>query len=234
MPAQDESGGDALPAFSLLDGDLQAQGHEELWTGMKAALPQTLEFGDQPRAGEIVGRVAEEMKRREGSGDTDAPPVFLFILNLSKFRDLRKSEDDFGFSSSLDAEEKPAAPDKQLSEIIKSGPVVGVHAVIWCDTYKNADRWLGRTLLREFGHRIVFQMNPTDSSNFIDTPVAGRLGSHRALYYRDDEGSTEKFRPYGVPTAEWLETVTAYLKARPGLETAPSVDVDDLDSWTIS
>ena len=52
--------------------------------------------------------------------------------------------------------------------------------------------------------RVLFQMSLTDSSNLIDSPVAGKLGQHRALFHSEDEGRLEKFRPYGVPADSWL------------------------------
>ena len=59
--------------------------------------------------------------------------------------------------------------------------------------------------------RILFQMNATDSSNLIDTPLASRLGVHRAILYNEGRGTIEKFRPYGVPTDEWMAAVRAQL-----------------------
>jgi hypothetical protein len=57
-------------------------------------------------------------------------------------------------------------------------------------------------------------MSGTDSSNLIDTPAASRLGVHRALLYSEEQGLLEKFRPYGIPTADWLDFVNKRLKAR--------------------
>jgi hypothetical protein len=30
------------------------------------------------------------------------------------------------------------------------------------------------------------------------------LGDHRALLYNDEKGTGEKFRPYAVPSQQWL------------------------------
>jgi len=60
-------------------------------------------------------------------------------------------------------------------------------------------------------YRVVFQMNATDSSNLIDTPLASRLGVHRAILYNEGRGTIEKFRPYGLPTDEWMAAVRAQL-----------------------
>ena len=47
----------------------------------------------------------------------------------------------------------------------------------------------------------------------MDSPAASRLGAHLAIYY-SEEGQAEKFRPYAVPTAEWLAFVQQQLAAR--------------------
>ena len=65
-----------------------------------------------------------------------------------------------------------------MSDLIRRGPAVGMHLMIWADTYANAVRWLSSSLLREFDSRIAFRMNQTDSSSLIDTPAAAMLG-HR-------------------------------------------------------
>ncbi len=55
--------------------------------------------------------------------------------------------------------------------------------------------------------RVAFQMSEQDSASLIETPAAGRLGPNRALLYSEDEGRVEKFRPYALPDAAWLEHV---------------------------
>jgi hypothetical protein len=47
-------------------------------------------------------------------------------------------------------------------------------------------------------------MSTTDSSTLMDTPLAAKLGPYRALFCTEDQGRQEKFRPYGLPTLEWL------------------------------
>jgi beta-glucosidase-like glycosyl hydrolase len=38
----------------------------------------------------------------------------------------------------------------------------------------------------------------------MDTPDASRLGVHVAISYDEGQGRMEKFRPYGLPSNEWL------------------------------
>ena len=57
----------------------------------------------------------------------DQAPIYLMIYDIQRFRDLRKGDDDFGFSSSFGGEEKAASPSKSFMNILKDGPAVGVH-----------------------------------------------------------------------------------------------------------
>ncbi len=47
-------------------------------------------------------------------------------------------------------------------------------------------------------------MSAEDSANLVDTPLAAKLGLHRALLFSEEEGRLEKFRPYGPPSEAWL------------------------------
>jgi S-DNA-T family DNA segregation ATPase FtsK/SpoIIIE len=131
------------------------------------------------------------------------------IYGLQRFRDLRKGDDDYSFSR----EEKPS-PSKQFATILREGPVYRVHTLAWCDSSNNLSRTLDRQSVREFELRVLFQMSAGDSSNLIDTPVASKLGLHRALFHSEEEGRVEKFRPYGWPPEEWLAWVRKQLQSR--------------------
>ena len=150
---------------------------------------------------EMLAEISAELElRREHSREHEAP-IYLFIYNIARFRDLRK-EDDFSFSALDDG--KPPSPAKQFNNILREGPALGIHTLVWCDTYNNVTRFLDRQGLRDFEIRVLFQMNATDSSNLMDTPDASRLGVHVAISYDEGQGRMEKFRPYGLPSNEWL------------------------------
>jgi DNA segregation ATPase FtsK/SpoIIIE, S-DNA-T family len=57
-------------------------------------------------------------------------------------------------------------------------------------------------------------MNVGDSSNLIDSPLASKLGLHRALFFNEEEGKLDKFRPYGLPSETWLKHVQEQLRRR--------------------
>ena len=139
-------------------------------------------------------------------------PGFSSIFNLPRFRDLRRADDDFSFSSFGD--DKPPATARQFTTVLRDGPAVGVHTLLWCDTYSNVSRWFDRQLLRDLDQRVLFQMSATDSANLMDSPLASRLGAHRAILYSEEQGRAEKFRPFGLPSAEWLAWVRQQLERR--------------------
>lgn len=141
-----------------------------------------------------------------------APSRYLFRYGLQRARDLRQEEIDFGGFSSFG--EEPAAPNpaQQFATILREGPDLGVHTIIWCDTVTNLNRSLDRRVLREFAMRTVFQMSAEDSANSIDLPMASKIGPYRAPFYDEEVGRLEKFRPYGLPSTEWLgERVQTWL-----------------------
>jgi hypothetical protein len=156
----------------------------------------------------VIAQLAVELARREAAGEENAPPLYLIIFNGGRFRDLRRGEDDFSFSSDRD---KSPSPDKQFGEILRSGPAWGIHTLLWCDSYNNVTRLVDRMTLREFEMRVAFQMSAADSSSLLDNPAAAKLRQHRGLLASEDLGTLEKFRPYGAPSDAWLEKVKQML-----------------------
>src|SRR4029077_11149281 len=150
--------------------------------------------------GTLLNQLAEEIDRR---GQGNAPPQFLFLYGLQRLRDLRRPDDDFGFSKK--GEEK--TPFRQFNAILKEGPPSGVFTMLWCDTLVNLQRSIDRPTMREFDQRILMQMSAGDSSTLMDNPAAPKLGPQRALYYTEDLGKIEKFRPYALPPVDWIKVL---------------------------
>jgi S-DNA-T family DNA segregation ATPase FtsK/SpoIIIE len=192
-----ETEADQAMRFHVLGG--LAAGSDKLLEG----LPTPVHWCAAQQMPATLGDLAQEVDRRHKTPALTAPPQFLFINGLQRFRDLRKQEDEFGFSRRGD--DKVANPAKLFATIIREGPAVGVFTVVWCDTLANLQRVLERQALREFEMRVLFQMSAADSSNLIDSPLASRLGPYRAFYYTEDQGRLEKFRPYGAVPEEWVE-----------------------------
>jgi hypothetical protein len=159
---------------------------------------------------ETMGGLAEELKKRTADESAAAPETFVLVHGLQNFKKLRQ-EDEFSFSSGESAAVNPAAV---LQNLISDGPAHGIHIIATCDTYNNVNRFLGRKTLTEFEMRVLFQMSASDSASLVESPDAGTLGLHRALYYNDREGYTEIFRPYARPGNEWIEKIARQLANR--------------------
>jgi hypothetical protein len=145
--------------------------------------------------------LAGEIERRQKGEAADRTPRFLFVHGLQRFRELRKTEDEYSFGR---RGEKAATPGDLFGTILRDGPPVGVHSLVWCDTLTNLNRALDRPTLREFAMRVLFQMSAADSSHLIDAPLAAKLGRNRALFVQEELERPEKFRPYGLPELAWL------------------------------
>src|SRR5712691_5419902 len=153
---------------------------------------------------------AELIKQRQDRTSNDHSTRYLIIHGMQRFRDLRRSDEDFNFRRG----EKSVSPAENFATILREGPTVGVHLLMWCDTMTNVNRAFDRTMLRECTQRVLFQMSTTDSSHLIDSPAAARLGRNRALFHREEQEHPEKFRPYGLPPPEWLKWAKLQLRKR--------------------
>jgi hypothetical protein len=199
------NGGESGGPFYVLDGSPSDGLHAGFLASLVDIVPRPIQVGGWREVANVIGEVALEVERRTTSVEAGAPPWFLFIYGLQRFRDLRQQEDDFGFGRR--GEDQPPSPAKLFTTILKEGPAVGVHTLVWADSLTSATRALDRSALREFEMKVLFQMSPADSSTLIDSPLASKLGLYRALFYSEDRGQPEKFRPYGLPGAEWLAWV---------------------------
>ena len=195
--------------FYFLDGMRADAPEAGFWQRLTAVAPHEVRIAGPRDAAAVVGEIAAEVAARQQHGRENIPPVYLFLFNLGRFRDLRKA-DDFGYSS----DDGPPSPAKQFATILREGPPLGVHTLVWCDTYSNVTRLLDRQSMQDFEMRVLFQMNANDSSSLIDSPEAARLGVHRAIFYDEGQGLLEKFRPYGLPTKEFLAWVQKQLQGR--------------------
>lgn len=194
--------------FYVLDGMRPDAPCTGLWRGLASALPHELTIVSPRGAAAVLAEIAKELARREQVGGESDPPIFLIVYDLSRFRELRRAESDFGFGR----DEGPPTPARQLRDILHDGPMSGIHCLLWCDSYHALTRSLDRQALDDIEMLVVFRMNPGDSSSLIDSPAASFLGVYRAIFYDKGQGLSEKFRPYGPPTPDWLDWVREQLQ----------------------
>ena len=192
----------------VLDGNPPGSSQREFLERIVQALPGGITLAKQAEAPDIMAGLSAEMKSRsENESAANPSPSFVFIHGLQKFGKLRY-EEDFSFSSEADTATNPAA---QLNKLISEGPSLGIHVIATCDTYNNVNRFLSKKAFSEFEMRVLFQMSANDSASLIDNPKAGTLGMHRAVFYNEQEGYLELFRPYALPSREWIEEISQNL-----------------------
>jgi S-DNA-T family DNA segregation ATPase FtsK/SpoIIIE len=210
LAAQHPPGEDGA-RFYVLDGSPVDSPNAGFLERVAAHIPHEVRHVGWREVDDAMAELGAELHRRQEADATDAAPVYLLIYGLQRFRMLRTT-DDFGFS--MGDEDKPPAVDRMFADVLRDGPPLGMHTIAWCDTAVNLNRTLDRHGLREFEQRVLFQMSGADSTQLIDSPLAAKLGLRRALFFAEEEGVLEKFRPYALPADEWLEQIKQRLNAR--------------------
>jgi hypothetical protein len=207
--------------FVLIQSTTPGSQDAEMLDRIVAANPHPVTVSRGPEIPQIMSDLAAELKARStGEAPHDAPAIFVLIHGLHRFKKLRQ-EDDFSFSMSSD--DSSPNPGASFAEIITEGSSYGIHLLVSIDTLNNVNRSMSRKALTEFEMRVVFQMSANDSASLIDSPKASNLGLHRALYYNEQAGTLETFRPYAAPDAAWIADAATKLarikQAQPGAAT---------------
>lgn len=189
---------DGTPADSTLAGRLEATLRES------RATVESIAYRD---AGRTLSDLALELARRREADSPDDPTIVVMIHGLQRYRDLRKREETYSFSLDEPSADtpKPLAPDKALAELLREGPGHGIHIIASADTVAALDRTIERGMMREFDHRILFQMSAADSATLIDSAAANKLGAYRAIHFSEEQGVIEKFRPYALPATGLMD-----------------------------
>ena len=151
----------------------------------------------------VVAELLEEMNVREKNrAAKDAPEIVFAVRNIGQFPSLRRDYENAEKSLSKSA---PAAP--RFADLLRQGPLVGIHVIMWADTFATALQCLSNSLLREFDTRIALAMNSQDSTSLISSPNAASIDTDAAILYSEQTGSVHQFRPFAWPSVEWLVTL---------------------------
>lgn len=180
-----------LPGMIVLDGTRPEDTSLRSLISAMGSMQQSVAVYDHRAVDEAMQIVQAELARRSADPNGSYPTLFVSIVNLARFRELRRSE-DFSFGDSGGA----AKPDAILANLLTDGPALGIHCWIWADSAGTLGRWLSRQSLRDVEVRILMQMSASDSNQLIDSNVANRLDKYVALVHDDVEGKAIKFRPF--------------------------------------
>lgn len=165
----------------------------------KLALPHKTAFFNSRNAGKLLSTLQTLIDQRQSGKGKITPDIYVFLAGLHNWRDLRP----------LDYE--PSIPGRQLMQLAEDGPALGIHFIIWVDTYERFEQALGHSGLRSFDLRVLTHTSENTSNNVLGSPVASLLSENRALFRNETWplNRAEKFKPFPSPLLTELNAITS-------------------------
>lgn len=146
--------------------------------------------------------VRNQVVNRAARRALDAPPCLLVLNGI-----------DRGTARADDDDVTPGELLRHLPQIVTEGPAVGVHTLV-SGAGAEIERLVGSATLREFAIRVVGPMDEASALSLVDSAAPARLSAARALLYDEMAARVIRFRPYAMPSAEWVDSAVARYRAR--------------------
>jgi DNA segregation ATPase FtsK/SpoIIIE, S-DNA-T family len=156
---------------------------------------------DLPHSTRLVGGSGALAALKDISADLDArladagaspqPRRFFIVAGLHRWPELG-ADSEWG---------KPTEAAALLTRLAEHGPEVGIHVVVWADSYATAERALRRPGVGQFTLRVALRLpSPSESDALLGVPAAASLADDRALFRDVDwpHEQVEKFKPYST------------------------------------
>lgn len=156
----------------------------------------------------LVSALRAAMSSRRQSDKAEKSSLYIFICGLHRLNDLWQNGQ---------GNENPVARQtvQLLQDMLVNGPEFGIHILTWCDTLNGLDSVLGANMLRHFDVRVAFPTSPREEiMTLVERSSLPVLGSGQALYCNRDEMRLEKFRPFQIPSKEWLQQAAAFIQRK--------------------
>ncbi len=212
IAAQHDHSGENAAHLTLLDGLPDDEPTAGVLASLFDSLPHPTTMANHRTLGDALTPLHAALTERQNNPNAAKHPHYLLINGLHWLRALRKKDDEYGFSFGNSSDDTQAVdPPAMLRDILLDGPPLGLFTICWCDTANSLARWFDRASQHEFANRVLTQMSANDSSLLIESTAAARLGLHRALFFDEERGTIEKFRPYAQPSAETLSELISQL-----------------------
>jgi serine/threonine protein kinase len=161
---------------------------------------------------QVITELYDLLQQRRHTFHEQEPDVYLLLHGLHRIDDLHTASGQPGSSGGPGG---PADLAQPLSALLRQGPEVGIHVLVWCDRLKSLESALGGDIPGYIENRVNFEYTlgrPGDTS--VQHALIGRNGMTPAAYVALYQGATaqpEKFRPYPLPSQEWLQAVAAQI-----------------------
>ena len=183
---------DGKPTVVILDG---SRAEDESMRSLISKLSNSkvpTRVSDVRGIDETMVFLKNELEYRSANSEAMHPTMLIAVVNISRFRELRRNE-EYSFGDEAGAASKP---DAVLANLLRDGPALGMHVWLWADSAGTIARWVSRQSMRDIELRILMQMSASDSNQLIDSNAANRLDRYVVLIQDDIEGKPIKFRPF--------------------------------------
>ncbi len=145
----------------------------------------------------VLNGLAETVESRHESNSMREQARILVIAGMGRARDFDPGDYDDESASRV------------LGAILRDGPEVGIHTVMWFENASSVRKRLGGDQLNECGLRMIGPMARDESSELADTPDGAYLKPGQAIVADVDRSTTTKVRRFASPPAGWLSGLRA-------------------------
>lgn len=158
---------------------------------------------------QVIAELHDLLRRPFSRGQE--PDIYLLLHGLHRLDDLHSASGQPGSAA-------PLAPFAHLlSTIVRQGPEVGIHALVWCDRLQSLESALGEDIASYIDYRVSFEYALGRPDASAARAMAGRSSVAFTTYAELYDGATaqagqpEKFRPYAMPSREWLQAAAGQI-----------------------
>jgi DNA segregation ATPase FtsK/SpoIIIE, S-DNA-T family len=155
-------------------------------------LPHGIRIVGAACALDVLRDLTKDLEARlADAGAASQPRRFFMVAGLHRWQELG-ADSEWG---------KPTEATTLLTRLAEHGPEVGIHVVVWADSYATAERALRRPGIGQFTLRVALRLqSPTESDALLGVPAAASLADDRALFRDVDwpHEHVEKFKPYST------------------------------------
>lgn len=153
---------------------------------------------------EALDGLCGEARRRAAGGEFRAHPILFVVNGLASAHEFDVS--DPGSAATVAA----------LEEIVRDGPELGIHTILWADSTAALAQRVSRATVQAFALRAVLQLPADDSASLIDSGSAATLKENQALLYDERAARLTKLRPYLMPSVAFVGSLAALGRSASG------------------
>lgn len=144
----------------------------------------------------LVQEIHAEVARRLEAEDLRARGIVVVLFGMHRARDFDSESIEFDAEADLQ---------RLLGEILRDGPEVGVHTIMWFETVGAISRRLRHDAVRECSWRLGGRMSGDDSQSFLGADGAASLRPQQLLTANEDLGLLRRSTALTAPGRSWME-----------------------------